>query len=228
MTMTAVNSWPQLVVFDNDGVLVDTERLAVRVDQRVLALMGWELPLEEVIARFVGSGHAAMRLALSERLGRELPHDWDEPYSDMYRAAFRDALCPIDGAPELLQELAAHEVPHCVASNSTVPQMEYSLGVTGVLPLVAGRLFSGQDFGRPKPDPDVYLRAAAAMGVDPADAVAVDDSPAGVESAVAAGMRVIGFSGGLHPPERLLAAGAHHLAPTHAAVGALLRRGLAG
>ena len=86
----------RLVVFDCDGVLVDSERLAVRVDQQVLALMGWDLPLEEVIERFVGSGHAAMRLALSERLGRDLPHDWDEPYTELYRAAFRDGLTAID------------------------------------------------------------------------------------------------------------------------------------
>ncbi|MEZ5273433.1 MAG: HAD-IA family hydrolase [Ilumatobacteraceae bacterium] len=208
----------RLVVFDCDGVLVDSERLAVRVDQQVLALMGWDLPLEEVIERFVGSGHAAMRLALSERLGRDLPHDWDEPYTEMYWAAFRDGLTAIDGAAASLAALDAAGLPTCVASNSTVPQMEYTLGLTGLLPLVEGRLFSGQDHGRPKPDPEVYLRAAAAMGVPPKDAVAVDDSPAGVAAAVAAGMHVIGFSGGLHPADRLLAAGAHALAPDHTEV----------
>lgn len=208
----------RLVVFDCDGVLVDSERLAVRVDQQVLALMGWDLPLEEVIERFVGSGHAAMRLALSERLGRDLPHDWDEPYTEMYWAAFRDGLTAIDGAAASLAALDAAGLPTCVASNSTVPQMEYTLGLTGLLPLVQGRLFSGQDHGRPKPDPEVYLRAAAAMGVPPKDAVAVDDSPAGVAAAVAAGMHVIGFSGGLHPADRLLAAGAHALAPDHTEV----------
>ena len=162
----------RLVVFDCDGVLVDSERLAVRVDQQVLALMGWDLPLEEVIERFVGSGHAAMRLALSVRLGRDLPHDWDEPYTELYRAAFRDGLTAIDGAAASLAALDAAGLPTCVASNSTVPQMEYTLGLTGLLPLVQGRLFSGQDHGRPKPDPEVYLRAAAAMGVPPKDAVA--------------------------------------------------------
>lgn len=208
----------RLVVFDCDGVLVDSERLAVRVDQQVLALMGWDLPLEEVIERFVGSGHAAMRLALSERLGRDLPHDWDEPYTEMYWASFRDGLTAIDGAAALLAALDAAGLPTCVASNSTVPQMEYTLGLTGLLPLVEGRLFSGQDHGRPKPDPEVYLRAAAAMGVPPKDTVAVDDSPAGVAAAVAAGMHVIGFSGGLHPADRLLAAGAHALAADHTEV----------
>lgn len=208
----------RLVVFDCDGVLVDSERLAVRVDQQVLALMGWDLPLEEVIERFVGSGHAAMRLALSERLGRDLPHDWDEPYTEMYWAAFRDGLTAIDGAAASLAALDAAGLPTCVASNSTVPQMEYTLGLTGLLPLVEGRLFSGQDHGRPKPDPEVYLRAAAAMGVPPKDTVAVDDSPAGVAAAFDAGMHVIGFSGGLHPADRLLAAGAHALAPDHTEV----------
>ena len=212
----------RLVVFDCDGVLVDSERLAVRVDQQVLALMGWDLPLEEVIERFVGSGHAAMRLALSVRLGRDLPHDWDESYTELYRAAFRDGLTAIDGAAASLAVLDAAGLPTCVASNSTVPQMEYTLGLTGLLPLVQGRLFSGQDGSRPKPDPDVYLRAAAAMGVPPADAVAVDDSPAGVAAAVAAGMHVIGFSGGLHPADRLLAAGAHALAADHTEVQRLL------
>jgi HAD superfamily hydrolase (TIGR01509 family) len=189
-----------LVIFDCDGVLVDSERLAVRVDVRVLAELGWELSEQQVIERFVGRSDAFFVAEIEAHLGRRLPPDWEEPFQHLYRDVFAAELTPVDGVVEALDQIT---LPTCIASSGSHEKMRYTLGLTGLYDRFAGRIFSVSEVARGKPAPDLFLHAAAQMGVDPAACVVVEDSRYGVEAARAAGMRALGFAGGLTPAEHL-------------------------
>jgi len=185
-----------LVVFDCDGVLVDSERVAVRVDQRVLAHLGWALGTDEIVERFLGGTTAAFREAVEQQLGRSLPETWEAPYEAWYEQAFTDELVVVDGIEEALDGL---DVPACVASNGPHAKLNHTLGLTGLQHRFEGRVFSSDDVVHGKPAPDLYLHAAAVMGVDPSRCVVVEDSRPGTTAALAAGMRVLGYAGGLTP-----------------------------
>ncbi|MEU3462187.1 HAD family hydrolase [Streptomyces sp. NPDC006733] len=185
-----------LVIFDCDGVLVDSERLAVRVDARMLAELGWPMGEAEIVERFVGRSHLDMTAAIEEHLGEPLPDGWYERYRPWYRAAFDAELTAVDGITEALDLIAS---PTCVASSNTHPGLRYSLELTGLLPRFAGRIFSATEVERGKPAPDLFLHAARTLGADPAHCVVVEDSHFGVEAARAAGMRAFGYCGGLTP-----------------------------
>lgn len=189
-----------LVIFDCDGVLVDSERLAIRVDVQVLASLGWHVTEAEVVERFVGKSDAHMKREVEEHLGRKLPADWDHAFRDAYLDAFRRDLRPVDGVVAALDAIA---LPTCVASSGTHEKMRFTLGLTGLFDRFDGRIFSATEVSRGKPFPDLFLHAAARMGVDPAACAVVEDSRFGVEAARAAGMRAFGYAGGVTPAGRL-------------------------
>ena len=191
---------PDLVIFDCDGVLVDSERIAVRIDAAVLAELGWPLTEAEVVERFVGRSEAYMVEQIELALGRSLPPGWDTGYQRLYREAFEAELEPVDGVVEALDAIAAAT---CVASSSGHERLRHTLGLTGLLERFGGRIFSAEDVRRGKPAPDLFLHAAAALGVDPARCAVVEDSRYGVEAARAAGMQAFGYAGGLTPADRL-------------------------
>jgi HAD superfamily hydrolase (TIGR01509 family) len=184
----------ELVIFDCDGVLVDSERLAVKVDVRVLSELGWSLTEAEVVERFVGRSDSDTKAAIEAHLGRRLPAGWDERYRRLCEEAFEDALAPVEGVLEALDRIT---LPSCVASSGTHEHLRYTLGSTGLYERFAGRIFSAEDVARGKPFPDLFLHAAERMGFQPAACVVVEDSRSGVEAARAAGMRVLAFAGGL-------------------------------
>ena len=190
----------ELVIFDCDGVLVDSERLAVRIDVQVLATLGWVLTEHEVIERFVGRPDEFMVAEIEAYLGRPLPKNWEDPFQHLYRDAFASALTPVAGIVEALDRIT---LPTCVASSGTHERMRYTLGLTGLYDRFAGRIFSSSEVVRGKPAPDIFLYAAERMGVDPAACAVVEDSRYGVEAARAAGMLAFGFAGGLTAAERL-------------------------
>jgi HAD superfamily hydrolase (TIGR01509 family) len=190
----------QLVIFDCDGVLVDSERLAVRVEVAVLAGLGWPLSEAEVVDRFMGRSAAVMAEAIRERLGRGLPDDWQERFDRGYRAAFDAELTPVDGVVEALDRIAT---PTCVASGGSHETLRHTLGLTGLYERFQGRIFSASEVAEGKPAPDLFLHAAARMGAEPAACAVVEDSRYGVQAARAAGMLAFGYTGGLTPPERL-------------------------
>jgi HAD superfamily hydrolase (TIGR01509 family) len=190
----------ELVIFDCDGVLVDSERLAVRVDVRVLAELGWVLTEQEVVERFVGRSDAFFVAEIEAHLGRRLPPGWEEPFQHLYRDAFAAELTPVGGIVEALDQIT---LPTCIASSGSHEKMRYTLGLTGLYDRFAGRIFSVTEVSRGKPAPDLFLHAAARMGVDPSTCVVVEDSRYGVEAARAAGMFALGFAGGLTPAEHL-------------------------
>jgi HAD superfamily hydrolase (TIGR01509 family) len=189
-----------LLILDCDGVLVDSERLAVRIDVQVMAALGWVMTEAEIIERFVGRSDESIAKDIEAHLGRPLPASWITDFQHLYRAAFAEELKPVPGVVEALNQIT---LPTCVASSGSHDKMRYTLGLTGLYERFAGRIFSARDVARGKPAPDLFLHAAARMGVDPAACAVVEDSRYGVEAARAAGMLAFGFAGGLTPAERL-------------------------
>lgn len=185
-------------------MLVDSERIAVRLDAQVLAELGWQISEAEVIERFVGKTEAAMRQEVEDYLGRSLAGDW-ERFAQLYREAFAAQLEAVDGIAGALEAI---DLPTCVASSGTPESIEAKLRLTGLWERFRGRIFSAADVEHGKPAPDLFLHAAAEMGVEPALCAVVEDSPFGVQAARAAGMSVFAYAGGVVPAERLRAPGA--------------------
>jgi HAD superfamily hydrolase (TIGR01509 family) len=190
----------ELVIFDCDGVLIDSERIAIKVDVLALRELGWPLSDADVIARFLGRSDRETRAAIEAHLGRKLPEGWTEQIQQQYRQAFAADLTPVDGVLEALERIT---LPTCVASSGTHEHLRYTLSLTGLYERFAGRIFSADDVAAGKPAPDLFLHAASEMGTSPADCVVIEDSRPGVEAARAAGMRVLAFAGGLTPAELL-------------------------
>jgi HAD superfamily hydrolase (TIGR01509 family) len=186
----------ELVIFDCDGVLIDSERLAVKVDVEVLRELGWPLSEAEVIERFVGRSDRDTRAAIEAHLGRALPDGWDDRVQALHREVFVKELLPVAGVVDALEQI---RIASCVASSGTHEYLRYTLQLTGLYDRFAGRIFSVEDVARGKPAPDLFLHAAERMGVTPGGCVVVEDSRSGVEAARAAGMRVLAFAGGLTP-----------------------------
>jgi HAD superfamily hydrolase (TIGR01509 family) len=190
----------ELVIFDCDGVLVDSERLSVRVETEYLAELGWPLTEAEIVERFTGQSDEYMDEAIEAQLGSRLPGDWKDQFQRRYREAFAAHLVPVDGVVEALDKITA---PTCVASSGSHDKLRFTLGHTGLYERFEGRIFSGYEVANNKPAPDLFLHAAARMGAEPARTAVVEDTLPGVTAARSAGMRVFGYAGGLSTPERL-------------------------
>lgn len=190
----------ELVIFDCDGVLVDSERIAARLQVALGAELGWPLSEDEVVSRFIGRSHAAIREQVADRLGAATAAIWAERFEELHREAVDVELAPVEG---LVEALDAITLPTCVASSGSHDKMRHTLGRTGLYDRFAGRIYSATEVARGKPAPDLFLHAARSMGVEPAACVVVEDSGPGVRAARAAGMRAFGYAGGLTPAERL-------------------------
>jgi HAD superfamily hydrolase (TIGR01509 family) len=188
----------ELVIFDCDGVLIDSERLAVRTESQILAELGWPLSEAEVIDRFVGRSSLYMQTVIEEQIGR--PVDWRTQFERRVREACERELVPVEGVIAALDEIA---VATCVASSSSHQMLNFKLGLTGMAERFAGRIFSADDVAHGKPDPAVFLFAAASMGVPPERCAVIEDSVSGVEAGLAAGMTVFAFSGGVTSAQQL-------------------------
>ncbi|NKX45038.1 HAD-IA family hydrolase [Roseicyclus persicicus] len=197
---------PSLVIFDCDGVLVDSETVSNRVLADNLARHGLRLSLADTMATFIGRSMVGVRDTALD-MGAELPGDWiDLIYAETY-AALRAGVEVIAGIPALLDRLDATGIPYCVASNGSAEKMDITLGQTGLAPRFDGRRWSAHELGVAKPDPGLFFHAAAAEGVAPPGCVVVEDSASGAEAAHRAGMRCLGYVPEGHP-DRLSAWGA--------------------
>ncbi len=185
-----------LIIFDCDGVLVDSETVATKVDQRVLADLGWHLTTEEIVDRFVGGTDEGFKRQIERQLGLSLPIGWDHRYQTWYDDAFAAELTPVVGVIDAIAQIG---IPRCLASNGSHERIQRSLTLTGMAELFEGVTFSAEDVGSSKPSPQLFLHAARVMGVKPSGCIVVEDSRFGVQAARAAGMRVLGYSGGLTP-----------------------------
>lgn len=194
-----------LVIFDCDGVLVDSERLSIEVDRRVLADLGWSLSHSEILHRFVGRSAAHFRAEIERQLGVPLSDDWEAPYQSWYEDAFSRELTAVPGVKAALDEIPTRT---CVASSGSHAKIRRTLGLTGLLSRFAGRIYSADDVVEGKPAPDLFLHAADSLGVAPRRCAVVEDSRFGAQAARAAGMQVFGYAGGLTPPEWLEQEGA--------------------
>jgi HAD superfamily hydrolase (TIGR01509 family) len=192
-----------LVIFDCDGVLIDSEPIANRVFAARLATVGIAMTPEEVMRTFVGRSRDTCIAMAGELRGEKLPAGFAQAWDEALHAELETAARPVDGVPELLRSLP---VPFCVASNGEPRHMVLGLTAAGLMPLVQGRLFSAALVAHPKPAPDVYLHAARAMGAEPKQCAVVEDTPTGVQAGIAAGMAVFGYVGGPQSDAATLAA----------------------
>jgi HAD superfamily hydrolase (TIGR01509 family) len=193
----------ELIIFDCDGVLVDSERLSLRVDALFLDRVGWPMAESEIVERFVGRSDADMRAEIEERTGRPIPAEVDQEFDRLYRETFDAELRPVDGIVEALDSIAAAGVPICVASSGGHAKIRRSLELTGLTRYFDERIFSAADVAHGKPAPDLFLHAASRMGAAPSRSAVVEDSAFGVDAAIAAGMRAFAYAGGVTAADRL-------------------------
>jgi len=195
-----------LVIFDCDGVLVDSEELAVAIDVKAIGLLGWPITAAEVIDRHLGRSNADVLADIAGHIGRPVPAGWEEAWDAEYRRVFDECLEAVPGVAEAIKVVAAKGFQTCVASSGSHEKMKRTLGKTGLWDFFDGRIFSASEVQRGKPEPDLFLYAAVRVGRIPARCVVVEDSQHGVAAAKAAGMKAIGFAGGITPVAHLAAA----------------------
>jgi HAD superfamily hydrolase (TIGR01509 family) len=181
-----------LVIFDCDGVLVDSEPLSNRILAERLTAIGLPTTLEDSIRDYMGRSWKYDLDLIESRLGRPVPDGWAEAFHAEVFEAFERELEPVPG---IAAALDAIELPWCVASSSAHARIRAALRATGLLERFEGRIFSATDVEHGKPAPDLFLHAAATMGAAPERCVVVEDAPAGVQAGLAAGMTVLGYAG---------------------------------
>lgn len=188
---------PELIIFDCDGVLIDSETVASRLVARELTALGWEMAADEAMDRFLGMSIGDMQPMIEARIGRLLPADWRRAMADRLIAVLAEEAVLIPGADEMLQKVTALGFDWRVASNSSDEEMAVKFSRTGLLELTAGRCISAGSViargGRAKPAPDVFLAAAADAKTPPERCLVLEDSQLGMRGAVAAGMVCYGF-----------------------------------
>ncbi|MFI0988662.1 HAD family hydrolase [Streptomyces exfoliatus] len=195
-----------LVIFDNDGVLVDSEPISNTLLAGYLTELGHPTSYEESVRDYMGSAMHRIHELVEERSGRRLPVEFDDVFHSRVFAAFQAELQAVVGAAEVLKQLAAAGVPYCVASSGSHERIRVGHRKTGLDACFRDEIvFSAEDVGRGKPSPDLFLHAASRMGVAPERCVVVEDSRLGVQAALAAGMDVYGFTA-MTPEEKLAGA----------------------
>ena len=179
----------ELVIFDCDGVLVDTEPVSNAVMADVLAGLGWKMSGQEAMERFKGGSMYQVHTALEEHLGYERSKDWFSEYDAKVIKAVTNVKA-IAGIRSLVERVQAAELKSCVASQGPHAKMGATLRAAGLWNFFEGRIFSSTEVPRPKPAPDLFLHAAKVLGANPENAVVIEDSRTGVAAARAAGMTV--------------------------------------
>jgi HAD superfamily hydrolase (TIGR01509 family) len=191
--MSQLECVPKLVIFDCDGVVVDSEPLTLQLIRDDLAARGLPLDLSKVTDLFVG-GTIAGAGAQARAMGADISADWADLIYDKVFAALARSVEPIPGIGAVLDRLDHQGIPYAIGSNGPHRKMEITLARCGLSARFAGRTYSREDVAAPKPAPDVYLLAASQAGVAPQDCVVIEDSATGAQAAVAAGMAVFGFA----------------------------------
>jgi HAD superfamily hydrolase (TIGR01509 family) len=184
----------QLVIFDCDGVLVDSEPISNRMLAEALTTVGLPTTLEEALTEYKGMLLSETAAKAEAKLGHSLPKGWVAGYESDRAEVFRRELQPVPGAAEAVRRVSGAGLAVCVASQGKLEKTELTLGLTGLRDLFGqGALFSAESVSRGKPHPDLFLHAAAAMGAAPARCAVVEDTTLGVTAAVSAGMRALGY-----------------------------------
>jgi HAD superfamily hydrolase (TIGR01509 family) len=197
----------ELVIFDCDGVLVDSELITNRIFAQMLNELGLGVTIDDMFELFVGHSTDYCLEIITGMLGRKPPAGFVDEYRIRRDVALKSQL---KGVPGIVNALDSIQLPYCVASSGDHGKMRTTLGITELLPRFEGRLFSVTEVARDKPAPDVFLYAAEKFGIEPGACLVVEDTPTGVAAGVAAGMTVCGYAA-LTPAKRLLSAGAHYI-----------------
>ena len=214
----------EAVVFDCDGVLIDSEMIAARVCSEELTRLGFPLTIEQCIQRFTGRPDREMKAELEEEFGRPIPRSYNENVHARICEAYVTELKILPGLKEALATITE---PVCVASSSRPDKIRLGLESVGIYDRFAPNIVSASMVARGKPEPDVFIFAAGWLRVSPKHCVVIEDSVAGVRAAVRAGMMVLGFGGASHfgpgDRERLLEAGAFQVIESMDALPAVLQ-----
>jgi HAD superfamily hydrolase (TIGR01509 family) len=184
-----------LIIFDCDGVLIDSEIISAKMLIAELAGMGVQIDLPFVAQHFLGRSYPTVMKVIKQDFGVHLPPEFEENYRNRLLAAFAQGLLPIPHIHALLSSL---QTPWCVATSSSPRRADQSLTITGLRALVGDRLFTASEVPNGKPAPDLFLHAAAKMGASPARCLVIEDSLNGIKAALAAQMPVWRFTGGSH------------------------------
>jgi HAD superfamily hydrolase (TIGR01509 family) len=184
-----------LIIFDCDGVLVDSEVISCRAHAATLTRHGYPITADQVLDRFLGVSDLEARMIVEAEIGRKLPDDFTSQVKQATLQRYADDLQPV---PYVAEAIAAINLPKCVASSGTPEKIRHGLTCAGLYDILAPHIFSADQVKRGKPAPDLFLFAAEQMKVPPARCVVVEDSVPGVTGARAAGMTVLGFHGGSH------------------------------
>lgn len=185
---------PRAVIFDCDGVIVDSEGPTFVLLQQNFATFGLTVSLHDLETNFIGGTMADVE-ARARAQGAKLPPTWRDDFYEVLYAHLAQGVPLVSGILDVLDRLDARGIPYAVGSNGSDRKMQVTLGqYPGLIDRFQGRLFSGQTLGRPKPAPDLYLHAAKSLGVNPVDCVVVEDSPTGARAASAAGIICYGYA----------------------------------
>jgi HAD superfamily hydrolase (TIGR01509 family) len=178
------------IIFDNDGVLIDSESISNRVMVEMAKEVGAAIDLEYAMKHFSGVSLQSTMDYVEKKAGKKLPDDFEQEFRKRTFELFKTDLKPVKGVKKLLDKIT---VPCCVASSGPREKLELSLKVTNLLPKFENRIFSCYDIGVWKPNPDIFLYAAGEMGFKPGECVVIEDSLAGVKAAKSGGFDVFGF-----------------------------------
>lgn len=184
---------PKFIIFDCDGVLVDTEEISCGVLAEEARKLGADLSNQEALQTFAGTSYSFVFDFIEKRLGKKLPESFEETYRKRTFEEFEKNLQPIPGIHDVVKKL---QLPFCVASNAPAYKVEFNLKLVKLFPFFEKNIFSAYQVNAWKPDPTLFLTAAKSNGFSPAETLVIEDSPAGVQAAIAANMKVLGFAKG--------------------------------
>jgi len=216
-----VSGRPGAVIFDCDGVLVDSETLMSVVFSGMLTELGLPYSPDDTIRTFMGRSMVSCMLIVEQQLGYPAPGDFLQRLDARAYDAFARDLEAVPGVETLLDQLDVHGIPYAVASSGSHDKMQTTLGLTGLLPRLEGRITSATEVAHGKPSPDVFLLAAERLDTPADECLVIEDSLLGIEAALAAGMRVIGYAA-MTDAGAMRAAGATHVVTTMDEISALL------
>lgn len=179
------------IIFDCDGVLVDSESISAKIFQEMAAELGFEMDFETAVEQFAGASMNDNIQFVANNISGEVPVDFEKEFRKRTYEAFKTDIKPIPGVKELLNKV---NVPICVASSGPVAKIELNLTVTGLINKFKGRIFSCYDINSWKPEPEIYMHAAKEMGFTPDDCVVIEDSASGIRAGVAGGFKVFALA----------------------------------
>jgi HAD superfamily hydrolase (TIGR01509 family) len=200
----------ELIIFDCDGVLVDSELITNRIFISLLNELGLTISMDDMFERFVGRSMEYCVGLVEEMLGGKVPENFVDTFQLKSKYALETELKAVPGIESALDSI---QIPYCVASSGSHEKMKTTLGITGLYSRFESKMFSVTEVEKGKPAPDVFLLAANRFNTSPDACAVVEDAPAGVIAGVSAGMTVFGYSA-LTPSQRLLEAGAHQVFDT--------------